>query len=113
MSTEALTEALTVIAEGSEPDHEQVEAIREALKLLHVGAELLRPGDLFTTNDAAVFLGADRTTVGRWRRGGYMPKPFQELAGAPVWTRATLEEFRDAHRSRADAAGRRPLGTAR
>jgi predicted site-specific integrase-resolvase len=70
------------------------------------------PGDLYGPKEAAAFLGRDRTTITRWNRDGYMPAPFQELGGAPVWTRAALEEFRDRHAAASDAAGRRPLGTA-
>lgn len=77
------------------------------------GQVTVQPGDLLGPKEAAELLAVDRTTVSRWNRQGYLPPPFQMLGGAPVWTRETLEDFKVRHRQTADAAGRRPLGTAR
>lgn len=109
--TGTLEMALAVIVEGDEPDHEQVEVIRGALEALRTGAEIVRPEDLFGPAQAADFLGVNRTTISRWKREGYMPKPFQDLGVAGTWTlwsRAALEAFKARRAAESDAAGRRP-----
>jgi len=70
-------------------------------------------GDMLGPKEAAELLGVNRTTVSRWNRDSYLPAPFQMLGNTPMWTREALEAFKVQHRQTADAAGRRPLGTAR
>ena len=109
-----LVEGLHVIAEGSEPDPEQVAAIRELLALLEAGAEILRPGDLFGPAQAAEFLAVNRTTIWRWKREGIMPTPFQDLGTAglwTLWTRASLETFK-AQRADLERLERQPAASA-
>jgi membrane protein required for beta-lactamase induction len=89
---------------------EHAEALRSALQQ---GAEVVRPGDLCAPNDAVELLGVDRTTVSRWGTSGYLPPPFQVVGGVPLRLRSVLEAFAVKHRETADAAGRRPPGTAR
>lgn len=89
-----------------------VPIVEEALAAMRSGAQLVMPGDLLGTKEAAELLGVDRTTASRWKKAGYMPTPFAETATGPLWLRATLETFAAKHRANADAAGRRPVGTA-
>lgn len=96
--------------DGQAARREHAEALRGALLL---GAEVVRPGDLCAPKDAVELLGADRTTVSRWGTSGYLPPPFQVVGGVPLRLRSVLEEFAVKHRETADAAGRRPPGTAR
>lgn len=93
-------------------DDDAREELRPAAEALKAGAQLVCPGELCGTKEAAELLGVDRTTVSRWRADGYLPAPFQQLATGPVWLRSTLEAFSARHRERADSAGRRPVGTA-
>lgn len=88
--------------------------VEQALEvaLQRTGVVVVAPGDLFGPGEAAAYLGVNRTTVSRWNRESYMPTPLQSLGGAPVWTRAQLDVFKQQHEASADKAGRRPLGSA-
>jgi predicted DNA-binding transcriptional regulator AlpA len=87
------------------------ERLTEALST--AGLFVIAPGDIFGPTQAADYLGIDRTTLARWNRDGYLPKPLQRVGGADAWTREALDAFREHHDGVRDAAGRRPLGTAR
>lgn len=97
------------VAELTQDDRDLLALTKSALE---EGGAVLKPGDLFGPGEAAAHLGVNRTTVSRWNREGYMPDKLQDLGGAPVWTRAQLDAFAVQHRANADAAGRRPLGSA-
>lgn len=99
-------------------DSHEYDVLVRALEALAAGGAIVKPGDLIGPGEAATIIGVDRTTVSRWIKAGYTPAPLQTIMvrggrGVPVWTRATIVEFAEQHRSRADAVGRRPLGTAR
>lgn len=116
MSAVRLREALDKVAHRpfDRLDEDDIAAVTEALEALRAGAEILRPEDLFAPAQAADFLGVNRTTVSRWKRQGYMPKPFQDLGIAgtwTLWTRKALEDFKRRHEAESDSAGRRtPAG---
>lgn len=96
------------------PEQSDADVLREAKTALAAGGAIVRPGDLFGPGEAAAHLGVNRTTVSRWCRDPrYMPPALQRIGGADVWTRAALDEFAARHAASSDAAGRRPLGSAR
>lgn len=85
---------------------------RRVLDAIADGAELVHPDDLMGTREVAELLGIDRTTASRWKSSGYLPTPFAETAAGPLWLRPVIVAFAEQHRASADAAGRRPVGTA-
>lgn len=114
MTDAELGRALEVLLDSIqvEPVQHERELSELALALGSGAAVVIRNGDLLSSKEAAALLGVDRTTVSRWRSSGYLPAPFDEVGAGPIWLRQTLEEFATTHRASADAAGRRPLGTA-
>jgi hypothetical protein len=103
---DALTDLVSTIPAAVAP------VITELVNELRDGAQVVRPGDQLGTKDVAELLGVDRTTASRWHRDGYLPEPFQRAASGPLWLRPALETFAEKHAASADAAGRRPVGTA-
>jgi hypothetical protein len=80
---------------------------RELTEALENGARLLAPGDLLGTREVAEAIPIDRTTASRWKKAGYLPDTFDEVAGSPLWVRADIAAFAARHHAEADAAGRR------
>lgn len=94
-------------------DHAEVGRIVGAALREWPEAVLVSPGDLLSTKDVAELLGVDRTTASRWLTQGYLPEPFGRPASGPIWLRPVIEAFAEQHHARADAAGRRPVGSNR
>lgn len=109
-----LAEAIDSVLSYAPPslETEQFDAMADLVRALREGAQVVRPGDVLSSKEAAVLLGKDRTTVSRWKSSGYLPAPFTEVGAGPLWLREALEDFKKDHATRADGAGRRPLGSA-
>lgn len=110
VTTDEVAELLATIAGQLVGEDEAT--LRQLAGAFRVGAMVVLPEDLVGTKEAAELLRVDRTTVSRWKRAGYLPRPFAELATGPVWLRPVLEAFHEQHRAHSDAAGRRAWGSA-
>lgn len=73
--------------------------------------EIVRPDDILGAKAVAELLDIEKSTLTRWRREGYLPKPYATPASGPIWLRPRVEAFKLEHEATADAAGRRPVGS--
>ena len=44
-------------------------------------------------NELAKYTGASKQTIGNWRKRGFLPEPYQQLACGPIWEEETIKEF--------------------
>jgi hypothetical protein len=112
MSARDLVALLRSVAAERPERTDDAAALATLAEAFRAGAMVVLPEDLIGPKEAAALIGVDRTTVSRWKSSGYMPRPFAEPAIGPLWLRPVVEAFAERHRRTADAAGRRPLGSA-
>ena len=62
--------------------------------------------DLVDTSGAAEVLGVAPESVTRYRARGGFPDPIRVFGGAPVWTRAQIEDYQASRPGRGAGGGR-------
>jgi hypothetical protein len=86
-----------------------VSRLRRKVKVQEGRLRLLGRDAFVGTGQVAEIMGIVKSNVGRMRRSGEIPEPYQELPSGPIWLRSAVElaaeEWRARRAERGEADG--------